>query len=361
MIMNKVLSSFLLLLRNALWGSHEPLREPLTQAEWKSLFILAREQTVEGIVMDAVGALPPQQKPPMDIRLQAIGRVQQIEEGNALLNRELLAMLVLIEKRRLRVVLMKGQGAASRYLSPMHRCPGDIDLFAPDDFEAVNALMMELSAELGKVTPEKHTDYMLREVAWEIHNHMSDMCHAGARRFISAGYPRETAFVEIEGRLVPVFPPSFDAVYMVAHMVHHVVSEGLGLRQLCDWVMLLHKEKDEIEREELVRYVVALHLERPFKVLGVIAVELLGLPREELPLTYGEKERKIARLLWSDILKQGNFGKYSGRVPAAGLWGRLGNYFYTLERCVRLYGVCPSEASRRPFMKIIRFFQRGMD
>ena len=351
--MDRVLSSFLLLLRNALWNSQKPLPGPLSQDEWQALFAMAKEQTVEGNVMDAVGQLPAEQKPPLCIR-------QQIEQSNALLNRELLAMLALMNERHLKVVLMKGQGAASRYPIPLHRSSGDIDLFVPDDFEAVNDLMFSMGAEQGKITPELHTDYSLHGVSWEIHNHISDMGNSAARRFIYTDYPREVSYVEIEGRPIPVFQPSFDAVYMVAHMVRHVLSEGVGLRQLCDWMMLLHRKREEIDKNQLIGFLETMHLVRPFKVLGVIVVEKLGLSPADFPLDYGEKERRVARLLWRDIFKQGNFGKYSGYVSTPGLWGKFCNYIYVLKRCVRLYGVCPAEASRRPLMKVVRFFQRGM-
>lgn len=360
MITTRVLPTFFTLLQNALWNQRRPLHETLNADEWRTLFQLADVQTVEGLIMDAVAELPVEQKPPMPIRLQAIARQQRIEQMNEKLNSGLSDMLKRLSERNLQVVLLKGQGVATRYPAPLHRSPGDIDLFAPYDFEAVCSLMCELGATQGKVTPEQHTEYSYNGLSWEIHNRIIDMCHPAARKFVSSLYPREYDYVPINDGMAAVWPPAFDAVYLVAHIVHHVVSEGIGMRQLCDWAMLLHKQHLNIDSDKLIFYLKAMHLERPFKVLGVVAVEKLGLPAVEFPLTFTEKEHNIAKVVWQDILNQGNFGRGSRYVSSSNMIGRLKNYSYTLIRCMRLYRFCPSEAGWRPFMKLVRFFQRGM-
>lgn len=345
----EIVDAFLLLLRDALWGTRSPLLRPLTSEQWKGLFNLACQQAVDGLLMDVIAELPNEQKPPLPLRLQWIARQQKIEQKNLYLIKELHAVLQLLQERKISVILLKGQGAASRYPYPLHRHPGDIDLLAIDDASEVNKLMLELGADHGIITPEHHIEYMYHGEPWEIHHFILDMNHPSARKYMNSSFPKEPMMITVGGRDCPVLQPSFDAVYMVAHMVVHLFFSGINIRQLCDWVLLLHKEHATIQGDLFQKHLKGLKMERPFKVLGVIAVERLGLPRDEFPLDYSPHEIRISNKIWQNVLQQGLDG---GEKTAT-----INNYLRVFKRCIQMYDFCPSETAWRPLMKLVRFIR----
>ena len=60
-------------------------------------------------------------------------------------------------------------------------------------------------------------------------------------RQLDAWYPQGARIVEIDGYDIPVPPLEFDVLFIFLHMYKHFVLEGVGLRQLCDWAIVLDR------------------------------------------------------------------------------------------------------------------------
>ncbi|MDE6807177.1 MAG: nucleotidyltransferase family protein, partial [Prevotella sp.] len=99
-------------------------------------------------------------------------------------------------------------------------------------------------------------------------------------------------------------------IFVFLHMYHHFINGGVGLRHLCDWVMLLHAHKDDINRQELQKQLRSFRLLRAWRIFTPIAVHYLGLLEMECPFYSVEYSRKSDRIL-AMILREGNFGRYA--------------------------------------------------
>ena len=99
---------------------------------WAAVYDMACKQAVAAIVLDGVERLSVIQKPPVDVVMPWIGLVQQIETRNRRLNRTLVMVYDKFLKEGMGTVLLKGQGNSLFYPRPLHRTPGDIDLWMND-------------------------------------------------------------------------------------------------------------------------------------------------------------------------------------------------------------------------------------
>ncbi|MBQ9636507.1 MAG: nucleotidyltransferase family protein [Prevotella sp.] len=147
----------------------------------------------------------------------------------------------------------------------------------------------------------------------------------------------------------------FNLVFQLSHIANHLLHEGIGLRQIIDYYYLL---KSNTARRAVNDY------EREFKRLGLLPFarqlmwvlhEVLGL--EESLLVARQDERR-GRLLLSEMLAGGNFGKYDERMLSGAYSGVVKKNVQRIVRDVRLMWYFPSECFWEPFFRLWHFFWR---
>ena len=127
--MNNLEEIFFVLLRSAMWNTVPALPRVVSDEEWNEIYAIAKEQTVSGIMLDAVAKLPDEQKPNIKLRLQWIMLQKAIEAQNKKMNAALTSLVKDLEQEELELYLLKGQGVAQNYAVPGHRICGDIDIY----------------------------------------------------------------------------------------------------------------------------------------------------------------------------------------------------------------------------------------
>ena len=110
----------------------------------------------------------------------------------------------------------------------------------------------------------------------------------------------------------PVYTPSanYNAVFILHHAARHMITEGIGLRQICDWTMFLDKHHADIDQEQLKADLSKFHMEAIWKEFGILAVNLLGLDSQHLPLAPARLTSNKTEKILEQILAYGNFGQY---------------------------------------------------
>lgn len=350
--MDRISADFLSLVRSALWvGVPDVCPDG---DEWPAILRLASQQTVMGLVADAASRLPSESRPAPELwqKLHHF-RVTGIRT-HALLNTRLAEVLELFRSAGLRPVLFKGQGLASNYPDPTARQCGDLDIYIGEDdyLKACDVAISSFGCHDGDAESKKHYHLQSGGVDVEIHRIGESLPGFKADRLFQAWTRRhlhETDLrrLNIDGVEVDVPPVAFDAVYILNHTWHHFVNGGIGLRQVCDWIMYLHQFHDCLDVVQLESDLRDFNLLKVWKTFACIAVRDLGLPREECPL-YEEGHDRLADKVLTRILEEGNFGRYSeGRKkprPKAYTAGKLHSFKVTTTRYVKLLSVFPSIA-----------------
>lgn len=361
----RVRELFFSLLRRALWGNEAALIDEPSMKELVAAIRLAKVQTVMELVANEVF-----NEPLLEDLLSndAKTRLQLYVQSNALIHSKLNAVLIDIvselRKHGIAPVLLKGQGIAEYYRIPELRMCGDIDIYVGQESFAkaceVIGTMSSLEDKQGDIHAFKHYHTQVDAVFVEIHRytdvyfpHRYDKKY---QQISDAGMHSD--WVPLDFGDVKVLTPSlnFNVFYIFNHFWHHFIADGLGLRQICDWVRLLHVNYGKIDLNYLSGVLGEMGLMKEWKVFGYIAVHSLGLPAEEMPF-YEPKYKKSAEKVLELILLEGNFGQENWKEynrPKGYVAGKWYTFKLRYRRNLRVLRLFPKESIRHMSKIIFR-------
>lgn len=358
--MTIVQRQLLSLLRAALWGEI-PKTSLFKEASWDQIIHLADVQTVRGLLLDGISLLPKNLIPDEDIVMELAGKQNKIVLHNQVHRDTIIQIDKALRSKGITTVFMKGQITALRYPHPLHRQPGDIDFVVnKEDFPKTLDILDSIGKVDRKLVHEHHGMAWVNNVTvephYKVHNYQRPSTDKAMQEMFSEVFPDKLIKADLDGYKVNVFPPTFESVFLISHMVNHVFEEGLGLRQVIDYAMFLNKSADKIDWLQHDEYLYRMRMQRAFRIFTCICVEYLGLtlPSQVQPFSF--KEIEWAKKMMADIMTVGNFGRGQYVFHHNGWQNALRNYRWVIGRCLHLSFVCPSEARWWVVSKFTRFF-----
>lgn len=338
--MNRLGNIFFTLLRSAIWDKAAKLPYVPTEKEWNDIYTISKEQTVTGILLDAISKLPATHKPPRKLILEWIAVQKFIEKSNISMNKELKHLYNELSKVGVCTYLLKGQGVAQLYPIPQHRVCGDIDLyFDTDDFEKAIKFFTSQGCEIEDTPGSSHAETDYHGIKIELHRKSATFYNDKLQKRYNEisldviGNTRET--VLIEESEINVFPPALNALQLLSHMLRHILFSGLGMRQICDWVLFIYKHQKDIDREEFISCMKELQLLATYKAITAMAIDYLGLPEECAICDIDKNDRKMAKKILSLIMEYGNFGHYGEHTSTRTKLEYLKAYVWKVKNCFR--------------------------
>lgn len=317
----KIQSALLALLRQGLWGKNQ--REGVlsfSAEEWLSVYQSAKNHTVEGIVFDGIQGAAPEALPPLETLLKWTVRVDQIERRNQEMNAVISEQISLFNRAGLTPVLLKGQGLAACYPVPSHRVCGDVDWYfeGKPAYRKANALLLEKGISLS-YSAGFSAEYAWRGVPTEHHARMFDIHNPLSFTYLNRlqrEYRDQCVAQEWQGQTLLLPAPLLMTVQVNVHILKHLLSFGIGLRQLCDAAIVYRRFHGQIDGQELKAIYQRLGITRWVHALHAVLVSHLGLPRAYLPFEVPEETKGDWML--KEILETGNFGFFDARYPTGG-------------------------------------------
>ena len=326
--------------------------------DWKEVLEEAEKQSLAGVAFAgfkhwlASGASK-QGDSPIDKRLYTkwFALAESIREDNLRLNRRTAQVCHNFAKDGLRTSVMKGQGNALLYGQELMlmRTSGDIDVWVEGGFQKVYDYVM-------RVSPTTKVDQMeikfnaFSDTEVEIHyrpiilRHLlrnrrlqqfigkqADKCFANRVQLLTTNREGEEAWKDAVITTIP-----FNIVHQLAHILLHLFSEGVGLRQVMDYYFQLVHAKDALEakeKEEVVKVVKDLDLERLARALTWILTEYFGLEKD---CRLWSANKEDGEFLLEEIMRTGNFGHTDERRPEGLKVGGLEFFLYVQKRNLAL-------------------------
>ena len=252
--------------------------------------------------------------------------------------------------------VLKGQGIAQYYPNPDLRQCGDIDLYVGQkDYEKTCEIIGAMGTESDHESDKeilKHFHTHIGKVPVEIHRYTDVYYQNRLNRIYQAisdeGFCAEPVEVDIAGFKITTPPIDFNVFYIFNHLWHHFIADGVGLRQICDLAMLLHKCYGQIDQNNLKRMLEKMGLMKQWKVFGNIAVDVVGLPKEEFPF-YDSSYVKLTEKVYRLVMLEGNFGQANlkdDNRPSGYLAGKLHSLIFRSRRNLRVLSLFPKDALR---------------
>lgn len=351
---------FFTLLRAGLWGTTADASAFVDgKADWQAIIRLAKQQAVLALTFDGMETLPSELRPSKEWAMKWFSAVVRIEQSHDLLNRELANIVRLYTGKGISSLLLKGQGVATLYIRPEHRQCGDIDLYLGEGYEKAKQLVLTLDVPLEPES-DKHLGFHWNGVEVENHRKIARFYSPSndkrLKRFFANWLTEPQNHYKIEDVDITIPAPGFNAVYLLIHAFVHLMQEGIGLRQVCDWARLLSVHAKDIDKERFIREIRFLGLEDVACAFGYIVVNYLGLPVNDFPLSLDSQKIKAdGEFLINDILIGGNFGVHHEEVknkPQQQSWQRkCYTYSKILSRSRELKRFSPSEARWYPIWR----------
>lgn len=155
-------------------------------------------------------------------------------------------------------VIHKGASIARLYPRPNIRPMGDIDILVKSsDYERA-ALALEAAGY--RRSDEEHFYHIVlfgQGVTVEIHNAVARTPNGKVGeqllQMMSTAVD-DAILVDVNDLYFSALSPRYQAVALLMHMQKHMVSSGIGLKQLCDWMMFaasIEKDKWNVTLEDL--------------------------------------------------------------------------------------------------------------
>lgn len=302
------------LLRIALDDERSPcsFSHKLIAESWDNLHTECAKQLVTGVVYRAICRLPHDLQPPHKIVLRWALEAETIKGQNKLLNAEAARLTELFAVQGCKTAVLKGPANALLYPDPYMRQVGDIDLWVDGGRDHVFAILKKLGYKIHEwdlnAPHHVHLDPEENGIPVEVHYRPSfGTWNPFASSRLMCFLEKEIRNVErsCEGFYVPSI--KFALAMQLAHIHVHFIRDGVGLKQILDYCMLL-KHSSEDDRCEIAKELSNFGLLKVCKALMWIMGYVFELD-EYMMLC--KPDEKLGRKMLSLIQKGGNFGIYA--------------------------------------------------
>ncbi len=369
------MNPFFTLIKIAL-GEADRFDAPPTEEEWTEMFNEAQRQALLGVAFSGVERLPEEQCPPKDLLIRWFTVVSRMEDMNRHVNRRSVQVEERFGQDGFLGCILKGQGNATMYPNPLRRQSGDIDIWllpkdelGRDDFtweqnrEIISEYVLRILKARGEVEERAikyhHIEFpVLKDVAVEVHffpmfmqNHWNIQ---NLLRFFKQ--TKDEVFrnrVELPEGAGEICMPTakFNAVYQLTHVFVHFIIEGIGLRHFLDYYYVL-KNLNQEDKPFVVKWLKKIGLFGFSRAVMYVLKEALGMDEKYLISDPHEKRGKV---LVSEILAGGNFGKYETRYWA-NTEGFMNKNWQKIKRNAHFTMSYPSELLAEPFFRMYHFW-----
>ncbi len=220
---------------------------------WQELYSFASKQALLGLCFEGIERLGKEY--PEELKQNPIGRellmtwmgkAQQIRRQNMKVNAVAGKLFSMLREDGLRCCILKGQGNALMYPNPYSRTPGDIDVW----IDASRERIMEYAQKKFEQEDDirlQHLETSLDGVPVELHFFPCSMnnpiYHARLQKWFRRNADLQCSnIVGLPDRAGDIAIPttSFNVIYQLTHLYHHFFDEGIGMRQIIDYFIVVN-------------------------------------------------------------------------------------------------------------------------
>ena len=316
-------------------GYKENMSRVIAGMNWHELYSFASKQALLGLCFDGIERLGKEY--PEELKRNPIGRellmtwmgkAQQISRQNMKVNAVASKLFSMLREDGMRCCVLKGQGNALMYPNPYSRTPGDIDVW----IDASRERIMEYAQKKFELEDDirlQHLETSLDGVPVELHFFPCSMnnpiYHARLQKWFRRNADLQCSHIvglPDEAGDVAVPTTAFNVVYQLTHLYHHFFDEGIGMRQIIDYFLVVNDfSKNVFLDTDFLK-----QQDNYSKITPSLFTLKEGSTSHPDPLSSGAREETALRCSEPLRYKDGGPSKVS---PDCAEWDRLGGNGYT--------------------------------
>lgn len=350
-----------------------------TLDEWTEMFDESTRQCVVGITYIGVEKIVKScggvNNSGMDKRLLAFwySYAQKIQERNVELNDKSAWLQKWFSSQGIDSCILKGQGNALLYPTPLLRQSGDIDIWVwrrdcKDDGRLNRKRMIEWTLQRSE---DKNLEICYHHIGLEPMDDVEVEAHFWPTFFFNL--PRLRKFerwcednhsammsnwhtLPDGEKSISIPTLEFNLVFQLIHMMRHLFAEGIGLRHILDYYYALCRYNCSQTRD-LVSLRSTLHefgLEAMAGGIMWIFANVLGVSTESLLCQPNEE---VGKILLSEVERGGNFGHADESSMRMLDKNKLYLFAWRTWRNIKIMKICPSEVLWGPVYRVCQWIK----
>ena len=234
-------------------GYKRDLSNVVACMDWQNLYTFASKQAILGFCFDGIKRLGKEY--PEELKQNPIGRellmtwmgkAQQIHRQNMKVNAVAGKLFSMLREDGLRCCILKGQGNALKYPNAYSRNPGDIDVWVNASREQITEYA-EKHFKLGDDIRYHHIETSVDGVPVELHFFPCTMNNPIYNARLQKWFKRNADLqcsnvVSLPDGIGEIAIPTaaFNVIYQLTHLYHHFFDEGIGMRQIIDYFLVVN-------------------------------------------------------------------------------------------------------------------------
>ena len=221
--------------------------------DWQELYSFASKQALLGLCFDGIERLGKEY--PEELKRNPIGRellmnwmgkAQQIRRQNMKVNVVAGKLFSMLRLDGLRCCILKGQGNALMYPNAYSRNPGDVDVWVNVSREQITEYAKK-HFKLGDDIRYQHIETSVDGVPVELHffpcTMNNPLYHARLQKWFRRNADLQCShIVSLPDGAGDIAIPTtaFNVIYQLCHLYHHFFDEGIGMRQIIDYFLVVN-------------------------------------------------------------------------------------------------------------------------
>ena len=234
-------------------GYKENMSRVIAGMNWHELYSFASKQALLGLCFEGIERLG--EEYPEELKRNPIGRellmtwmgkAQQIRRQNMKVNAVASKLFSMLREDGMRCCILKGQGNALMYPNPYSRTPGDVDVWIDVSRERIMEYAQK-KFELEDDIRLQHLETSLDGVPVELHFFPCSMnnpiYHARLQKWFRRNADLQCSHIVglPDGAGDIAIPTTaFNVIYQLTHLYHHFFDEGIGMRQIIDYFLVVN-------------------------------------------------------------------------------------------------------------------------
>ena len=246
-------TSAIFLFLNYCLGKKVDMSMVVAKIDWRQLYNFASRQALLGFCFDGIERLTKEfseelKQNPMgrDLLMTWMGAAQQIRRQNMKVNAVAGKLYSKFREDGLRCCILKGQGNALMYPNPYSRTPGDIDIWVNASREDITEYA-KTHFEIGDDIRFHHLETSFDGVPVELHFFPGIMNNPIYNARLQKWFKRNADLqcsnvVSLPDGIGEIAIPTtaFNVIYQLTHLYHHFFDEGIGMRQIIDYFLVVN-------------------------------------------------------------------------------------------------------------------------